>query len=60
MIRIISAGFTIQGFLLALVVGHRDGYSVLWWECIVAGFCGLAVLALVTFIEKEQSHEPPG
>ena len=52
MIQIISAGFAMQGFLLAIVVEHRDGYSLLWWECIVAGFVGLVVLILVTLVKK--------
>ena len=54
MIRIISAGLAIQGFLLAIVVEHREGHSLLWWECIVKGFVGLVVLILVTFVKKGQ------
>jgi hypothetical protein len=49
-LRIISSGFASQNFLLSLIVGHRDGHSALWWECIVTGFIGLIVLNLVTFI----------
>ena len=54
MIRIISAGLAIQGFLLAIAVEHREGHSLLWWECIVTGFAGLVVLILVTFVKKGQ------
>jgi len=54
MVQIISLGFALQCLALSVAVGHREGHSALWWECVVVGALGFVAFLLVTFIKKRK------